>query len=694
MKVKSHLRRIIYSAWFLASVPALILILLLPPLGSKYKLIIEEIGKLYSTDIYCDLNNDGITEAVRSGKGYPYYFVLIMDNNLRIYDQWNFKDDLNPDLSDVFFGNYDGDSFKEIYVFTCKGDSIFLNVNEFFDPTGLRLDRFFITKTGLVNNVLTSAAYPAGFFDVTGDGTMELYFSVATGFALEPRLLYYFDFEKKQLKSSKFLGVNCQFPRFADTDSDNKPEIFGLMTASGNYKVKTPFTDNSAWFMVFDETLNFEFPPVEFPGLTNNLEIYPYFNADFHGYLLSHNTGSADTSVMKPRVMLFSLEGKKVKEHLYADYGLDSYGQLVVLNDKHSYRIFVMGKDLLELNSELEVINRSKSPFNSHYYNYAEDIDQDGKKEFILYSSTEKKLAIYNTSLQMLEENDFNASGYYFKFSNLVTKDKKHKLYLTDRENASFLELKKNDAYYLGYFAYPGIYLLIVLFISAINRINTMQVRQKENLNQRLLTLQLQGIKGQLDPHFTFNSLNSIASLIYMEERHAAYDYLNKFTRLLRGMLNDAERIYRTMSEELEFVTTYLELEKMRFGEKLNYSIEVGTGVTGEEKVPKMVLHTFAENAIKHGIIPKESGGKLQISVFLESDYLKIIIEDNGIGREKAAGQSLSTGKGLKITNEFYDILNQLNKKPISHSITDLYDISGNPSGTRVEVMVPVFISQ
>jgi sensor histidine kinase YesM len=233
-------------------------------------------------------------------------------------------------------------------------------------------------------------------------------------------------------------------------------------------------------------------------------------------------------------------------------------------------------------------------------------------------------------------------------------------------------------------------YLVIVVFIKFITGIAVRQVEQREKLKQRLLTLQLQGIKSQLDPHFTFNSLNSIASLIYLEEKQSAYDYLNKFTSLLRGMLNDAERIYRTLGEEIEFVTTYLELEKMRFGDKLEFSISVADEVSGEEKVPKLVMHTFAENAIKHGIIPSMDGGKLQITVDKESDYLRIIIEDNGIGRVKAAGQSLSTGKGLKLTGEFYDILNQLNKKPITHSITDLYDDSGAPCGTRVEVFVPV----
>jgi sensor histidine kinase YesM len=250
--------------------------------------------------------------------------------------------------------------------------------------------------------------------------------------------------------------------------------------------------------------------------------------------------------------------------------------------------------------------------------------------------------------------------------------------------------LVKKDFYYLGYFIYPGLYLLLVLFIEMLNKIAVSRVQQRERLHHRLLTLQLQGIKAQLDPHFTFNSLNSIASLIYLEERQAAYDYLIKFTRLIRAMLSDAERIYRTLNEELAFVKIYLELEKMRFGDKLAFSIDTGSNINGDEQVPKLVLHTFAENAIKHGIMPNENGGKLKISVIKVEDYLKISIEDNGIGREKAAGKSRSTGKGLKLTREFYDILNQLNNRPLSYSIIDLYDESGKAAGTRVEVYVPV----
>jgi sensor histidine kinase YesM len=256
-------------------------------------------------------------------------------------------------------------------------------------------------------------------------------------------------------------------------------------------------------------------------------------------------------------------------------------------------------------------------------------------------------------------------------------------------DSGYFLTVSKKQFYHLTFLAYPGIYSMFFLFIIIVKRINTYQVEQKESLKRRLVTLQLQGIKSQLDPHFTFNTLNSVASLIYLEDRETAYDYMNKFTQLLRGMINDAERIYRSLKEELDFVTTYLDLEKLRFGEKLQYEIEIGEGVSQTEQVPKLVLHTFAENAIKHGIMPSEEGGVLKIRVNSEHDYLKLTIEDNGIGRARAEGHSTSTGKGLKITGEFYDILNQINKKPIKHLITDLYNESGDPAGTRVEVWVP-----
>jgi sensor histidine kinase YesM len=127
----------------------------------------------------------------------------------------------------------------------------------------------------------------------------------------------------------------------------------------------------------------------------------------------------------------------------------------------------------------------------------------------------------------------------------------------------------------------------------------------------------------------------------------------------------------------------------MRFGDKFIYEIIIGEGVNQKEQVPKLVLQTFAENSIKHGIMPRSEGGKLIIKAEKVNVYLKLTIEDNGIGRSKAAGLSTSTGKGIRLTREFYNILNQINKRPISHLITDLYNDEGESAGTRVEVWVP-----
>jgi two-component sensor histidine kinase len=692
MKGDPVFRKIFYSSWFLAVFPAIIIMLFLHPLGSKSKLQVEPVVKISSVNVYEDLNSDTISEVIRSGKGTPYFNILVLDNDMRVYDQWNFKDSMDVEMFDFFFGNFDHDKYKEIYAFTYKEDSLFLNINEFFDRPGTKLDRIYMTDIRIINKKVTSMIWPAGFYDTNGDGIDELFFSIQTGFGVDPRHLYSYDIVHNKLKTSQLTGMIPQYPKMVDTDGDGRPEIFGVMGASGNSKTWYPYSDWSAWFMVFDDSLKIKFPPVEFPGLTNVLEIEPYTKGELKSYAVSYNTGSADTTVLKPRIMLFSLDGKKIREHLFSDIGLNSFTRMAVMKSKNSDRIYLLGQEFIEVNDKLEVANRIKSPFNTFITNiYFEDVDFNGEKELVLYAVDEEKIVIYNSELRKVAETKLKGSELPFRFSHFSSKDHESKSFVNaGRGYGYFLKLRSNFFYYLGFLMYPGVYILFLLFILLIKRINTLQVVQKESLNRRLVTLQLQGIKSQLDPHFTFNTLNSIASLIYLEDRELAYDYMNKFTHLLRNLINDAERIYRSLGEELEFVTTYLDLEKLRFGVKFDYRINISESVTLREQVPKLVLHTFAENAIKHGIMSRNEGGMLKIDASKVDGYLILSIEDNGIGRAKAEGLSTSTGRGLKLTREFYDILNQLNSKPIRHSIIDLHDEAGCSTGTKVEVWVPV----
>jgi hypothetical protein len=690
MNIGSVLKKIIYSSGFLAIIPTIVIMFFLSPVGSRYTLSVEPGDTHAGQYLYTDLNSDSISELVYTGKGIPYFYVGVRDKDLHFYDQWNLQDSINPTISDIFFGDYDHNKKQEIYIFTHKGDSLFLNVNEILKPHGTRIDRMFITKIGFLKGEVTSVVKPAGFFDENGDGKDELYFGITTGFRQDPRRLYCFDLVHKTLNSSQFTGMICLDPKMQDVNGDERPEIFGTMSACGNYGTSVPYSDSSTWLMVFNDKLKFEFPPVEFPGYVNSLEINGFKNDSFKGYVLSHLAQGVDTTVLRPRIMIYSADGNLVRYRLYSDLGLSGYLQCYVLKKDKTDRIIITKDKFFELNDRLELMRRIDFPFKSQTAVFQADLKGEGQSEFLIYSDSDEKLAVYDEDLQKLAEKSFKTPDTFWKFSPYFSKDHKRKLFLISGNLSYFLYLDKNNYYYLGYLAYPGVYFLFLLFIILIKRINTIQVGQKESLNRRLVTLQLQGIKSQLDPHFTFNTLNSIASLIYLEDRQLAYDYMNKFTQLLRGLINDAERIYRSLGEELEFVTTYLELEKLRYGDKFSYEIKIGAGISQLEQVPKLVLHTFAENAIKHGIMSRAEGGVLKIEAEKNKDYLVLSVEDNGIGRAKAEGQSTSTGKGLKLTGEFYDILNQINKRPIKHFIIDLAGSNGDSRGTRVEVWVPV----
>ncbi|HEX2974297.1 MAG TPA: histidine kinase [Bacteroidales bacterium] len=690
MTYRPKIRKIFFSSWFLALGPAIILSLFIPKSGSEYVLETETVKDRYIQSMYADLNSDSVTELITLDRGVPYYFLSIRSPELKMYDQWNLHDSIDNNISGIFTGNCDHDRYTEIFIFTHKADSLFLNFYEMIDPAGLRGERLFVTKIGYHSREVASTLFPAGFFDEDGDGTDELYFTITSSFRLGPRKVNSYNLRSGQVKSSIRSSIIPIFPEMSDIDGDSRPEIFGAMSASGNYLTTEPFSDSSTWFMVFNDHLDFEFPPVRFPGFANGMQTAP-FNS---GFAILHWAGGADTAVMRSRIMLYTKGGSLIRERILRELEPGSSPALYVSKHPDSEKIIVFGKRIMVFNSRLENTRQADLPFSYPYFFYHADLDNDGYDEFILYSWDYGRFVIYNEELKKIADQQLVTPSYIWNISKAVIKKGSERMYIKSGDLGVFMKLHKKKNYYLGYLAYPTIYICLLLFIFLIRKLNTLQIVRKEQLKQRLVTLQLQGIKSQLDPHFTFNTLNSVASMIYLQDREAAYDYLNKFTKLLRSMVNDAERIYRQLWEEIEFVTTYLELEKLRFGEKFDFRIETGEGLTLKEEVPKLVLYTFAENAVKHGIMPSSKGGMLRILISREDDSLKILIEDNGIGRSGAGRQVKPSGKGLKLTGEFYDILNELNKDPIRHSIIDLVDGKGNPSGTRVEIHVPLNVNQ
>ena len=214
--------------------------------------------------------------------------------------------------------------------------------------------------------------------------------------------------------------------------------------------------------------------------------------------------------------------------------------------------------------------------------------------------------------------------------------------------------------------------------------------QKKAEYDKKMAEMKLLTVKNQLEPHFTFNALNSMAAVVLKEENLKAYDYLSKFSRMIRLSLEESEEILRTLKEEIDFVRHYLDIQKLRFDNKFDYQIYIQEELSLDFKVPKMIIHNYVENAIKHGIKHKKGSGWIKISLFEKDQYLNIFVEDDGIGRKKAREiGSDSSGKGLKTLREYCRIFNKYNSKKIRMQVNDLYDDSGRASGTKVEIAIP-----
>ena len=209
--------------------------------------------------------------------------------------------------------------------------------------------------------------------------------------------------------------------------------------------------------------------------------------------------------------------------------------------------------------------------------------------------------------------------------------------------------------------------------------------------NRKIAENRLAALRMQMNPHFIFNSLNSINNFITKNDNRKASNYLSKFSRLIRQIFDNSQAEWIPLEKELKALELYLELEKLRFEEKFVVMIHVNENVNqGSTRVPPFLIQPFIENAIWHGLLHREdNAGELTISYWHNDQRLFISIEDNGIGRE--ASEQLRTGKiathekqGLRIIDERIKIINDMFGAGITYTFSDLSDDNGQPSGTRV----------
>ena len=251
--------------------------------------------------------------------------------------------------------------------------------------------------------------------------------------------------------------------------------------------------------------------------------------------------------------------------------------------------------------------------------------------------------------------------------------------------------------------------IVITVFLGAIflffklreNRIKKEQARQTA-INKQIAEIRMTALRSQMNPHFIFNSLNSIQHFITTHEKEEALHYLSKFSKLIRKILENSRQNTVSVSNELELLQLYIQLEQLRFSNKFDYHIAVDEKIDIENtEIPPLLIQPYVENAIQHGLINKDSKGDLWLTLERNNGLLICRIEDNGIGREKA--QQIEQKKvsrhvalGIKVTNERISTLSALLDYKIEVVIEDLYktqqkaDEAPQATGTRVTIAIPV----
>lgn len=230
--------------------------------------------------------------------------------------------------------------------------------------------------------------------------------------------------------------------------------------------------------------------------------------------------------------------------------------------------------------------------------------------------------------------------------------------------------------------------LIVLLTVQVRRRITENRIRAARNQAESY-RLQLNSVIKQFDPHFTFNAVTSVGALIMKGEKEKAYNYFIKLSNLLRSVLTDSSVLLKPLSDEIDFVTRYCELQKLRFGDRFSFEIKTDADVDRTTRVPKMIIQSFVENSVKHGLENKNGEGMVNIYITSLKNGLGILVRDNGIGRTASTDmQTGGGGLGLKNIRSLIDTLNRVNSTKITFNISDLYN-ENTPSGTEASIFIP-----
>lgn len=655
----------------------------------EIEIVEEGVLKNNSLNVYADFSGDGKTEKVFCypwQKGFQAF--PITRSNGEVVEQYNLRGEKGMYISHaVFTGDYDGNEKQELYVILHKGDSLVLNI---IDPIGkghIVKNRFI----GLVKKGKAGYDYDirtTQFYDVNDDGKKELVFLISAGFSIYPRCVFLYDIVNDNLRKSDHLGAYPHELRISDINSDGEPEFVITNFASANMSPPLlEYNDQNAYLWVLDKKLNPLFPPKVFEGATQFIKIFPFTSESENYWGVFHKCASNYEEIGR-LFYLLNYKGEIIKKQHYKYKGYNSYLTVIPVkeNNKDGALVYKRNKNLYRLDHDLNLKKITKFDEGLVIIK-KEDLDHDGEDEVVMLSRKGRYIYVFRNDFKNYVKTEIKCIPSDISTSLVIGKYNESALYFQAGNTWFDLIYRKVSYYYLkSLVLILGIYLAMSLLVWIIQHLTAGRDRRRKQMAE----LQLSNWKNQLDPHFTFNTLNSVGAVILTEDRDKAYDFFTRFSKLVRYALEASNRVSVSLNDEIHFIELYLQLEQFRFDDKFKYTIEVANDISRATPVPKMLLQTYVENAVRHGLMDRDNKGLLLINISSDKHHHVFQVIDNGIGRlASSRKRRLSNGIGMKAMQDYFNLLNSINRKNISIDIGDFDETNSKYPGTVVTIKIP-----
>jgi hypothetical protein len=367
---------------------------------------------------------------------------------------------------------------------------------------------------------------------------------------------------------------------------------------------------------------------------------------------------------------------------------------------RNKYQIYIAKAEFLKENSPGDKLKLLQSAYNlAKQTGYMEGIGHSAELLSTFYDQKRKKdsaakyFHIYRSAYDSIFSEN-NRRNVVIKEADWMIKRKE----IENKHLEELAQIQERDIVFKNALLLASVILLLLVTATAFFIYKIFQSKKKREeaaLKQKITETKMESLRSQMNPHFIFNSLNSIENFMMRNERRTASEYLNKFSELIRIMLDSSRTDLVPFLKSMEAIKLYVELERLRFNNKFTFQLKVDPELSNNDyTVPPLLIQAYVENAILHGLSQSEAELlELSISATLENDYITYTIEDNGIGREQSAkykqhNKPFHKSLGSQLTQERIDIFNLQHNAESGVVIIDLYNNNNEPCGTRVQLKI------